>query len=99
MDKIFEIYRPSVYEDRLNQCEILSNISQFIPIIEEKAKAKELIQPFAIILTQDCDLNSDFSNRKNRFFKDVEDSPLFLPSVVLLPEFCVNRKNLLSDLV
>ena len=75
-----EIYRPSDHE-RLRQGEILSGVAQYRlepeAIEAEEKEFLESIHPTAIILTQDCDLESDYKLRKE------EGEPgKFLPNVL-----------------
>lgn len=75
-----EIYRPSD-QGRLRQGEILSGVFQYklnpATIEADEKKFLEIIHPIAIILTQDCDLESDYKLRRE------EDDPRkFLPNVL-----------------
>lgn len=75
-----EIYRPSDQE-RLRQGEILSGVVQYkldpVSIEAEEKEFLKITHPFAIILTQDCDLESDYKLRREE-----SDPGKFLPNVL-----------------
>jgi hypothetical protein len=86
-DKV-PIYRASDSESPLRQGEILTNITQFKPTnfdneSLENIEFERIIHPFAIIVTQDCDLDWDykarFSNNANRKIPN----PKLLNSIIL----------------
>ncbi|MDZ4657709.1 MAG: hypothetical protein SH868_09060 [Bythopirellula sp.] len=59
-----------IYERPLSswlcQGEIIANLHQpFIEIVDEVRKARELIHPFAVVMSQDCDLEWDFKARQS----------------------------------
>ncbi len=66
------IYESSVLDGALRQAEIVSDIVQVklqSGEQENKPPGVELVHPFAVILSQDCDLNWDFKARQeNRQF-------------------------------
>lgn len=71
-------------EEQLRQGEILSDLTQVKLDVDSLGRNEpafiEVSHPFVIILTQDCDLESDYRARKS------EDDPIkFLPSVLLCP--------------
>jgi len=61
------IYRASRAEEQLHQGEIVSNVIQTHPIVTTLGNANpdfaEIVHPLAVVLTQDCDLESDFLRR------------------------------------
>ncbi len=74
------IYTPSV-SGKLRQGEILSNITQIIlsPADDEgNFPAEEMVHPYCIVVSQDCDLEQDFNNR----FEHVNQSKQ-IPTVLL----------------
>jgi len=62
------IYKTSVAGDRIRQGEILSNVLQVHLSLETLTAAEPVADfkkhPFAIVLTQDCDLEQDFERRQ-----------------------------------
>jgi hypothetical protein len=65
------IYRASNDKEALRQGEILTGIIHFKPVPDEsspdleKTQFKPIVYPYAIIVTQDCDLEWDYSARQN----------------------------------
>ncbi len=72
MDSIPKIYAPSQNTDRLWQGEIVTNLIQVRINLEDvlvtepsqQAHLRNQVHPWAIIVTQDCDLEWDFQARK-----------------------------------
>jgi hypothetical protein len=66
------IYRASDEKEALRQGEILTGLIQFIPVYNEsspeleKIQFKPIIHPYAIIVSQDCDLDWDYTARQNQ---------------------------------
>jgi len=79
------IYQSSIKNSSLRQGEILTNLVQYTPILSEISGDSEelpfapIIYPYAIVVTQDCDLDWDYKARKNN---NVPPSKL-LNSVIL----------------
>jgi hypothetical protein len=79
------IYQASRQGSSLRQGEILTNVIQYNPVTHELSRdAEELpfervIHPYAIIITQDCDLDFDY---KARFASETQESKL-LNSILL----------------
>ena len=60
------IYLPSTEGQALRQSEILSNLRQPVPVSvssEDEATVELVIHPYALLVTQDCDLDWDFKAR------------------------------------
>ena len=55
----------NIQKDRICQWEILKDISFFVWNPENKKIAEEIILPYSIVFTQDCDLSEDYKQRKN----------------------------------
>jgi len=78
------IYQPSKKDFSLRQGEILTGVVQYNPVIEQiSLELQELpftpiSHPYAIIVTQDCDLDWDYKARKNS-----SNSAKILNSIVL----------------
>ena len=86
------IYSPSQPDTPLKQGEIVSNLPQFVLTPDSfnskqdlEAKIFKRTHPWAIVLTQDCDLEGDFRERK----KDKPRSHKLIPSVL----FCEVRTS------
>jgi hypothetical protein len=79
------IYQPSTKDGSLRQGEILTNVVQYNPVANELSlEAQELsfepvVHPYAIIVTQDCDLDWDYRARQS---SNIQSSKL-LNSVIL----------------
>ncbi|BAY94955.1 MULTISPECIES: hypothetical protein [unclassified Tolypothrix] len=64
------IYRASDEKEALRQGEILTGVIQFIPVPNEaspeldKTQFKPIIHPYAIVVSQDCDLDWDYKARQ-----------------------------------
>lgn len=78
-------------ETRLNQGDILQNI-ECIESIQEKdgiITVSKIAFPLVIVLTQDCDLNSDFRSREKNKTKNPSDQTIehdkYLFSVIVAP--------------
>ncbi|MCH8852072.1 MAG: hypothetical protein IID41_05405 [Planctomycetes bacterium] len=71
-------------EEQLRQGEILSDLIQVKLDVESLGKKEpafiEGSHPLAIVMTQDCDLESDYRARRSR-----DDPVTFLPNVLLCP--------------
>jgi hypothetical protein len=66
------IYQPSIIDSPLRQGEILSNVIQYkldpstlSPEDTESSLAQQILHSYAIIVTQDCDLDWDYRSRKS----------------------------------
>jgi hypothetical protein len=65
------MYRASNEKEALRQGEILTGIIQFVPIPAESSsdekniQFKSILHPYAIIITQDCDLDWDYTARQS----------------------------------
>jgi hypothetical protein len=61
------IYQPSVKKSSLRQGEILTNVVQYCPVMsdssDEGISFTRIIHPYAIVITQDCDLDWDYEAR------------------------------------
>lgn len=87
MDKA-PIYKASDSKSPLRQGEILTNITQYKPTNFNDESSTDidfqpLIHPYAIIVTQDCDLDWDYKARFNDDQKLEISSPKFLNSIIL----------------
>jgi len=66
------IYRASNDKEALRQGEILTGLIQVKPVASESSpnldqiQFKRIVHPYAIIVTQNCDLDWDYSARQNR---------------------------------
>jgi len=79
-----EVYARSNPSGPLRHCEIISNIRQIIPTpgaswSGEVPRIEIIKHPFAVILSQDCDLTQDFDARS----AETPDPNLMLSSVLL----------------
>ncbi|MBH8566137.1 hypothetical protein I8748_28940 [Nostoc sp. CENA67] len=65
------IYQPSLKNTSLRQGEILTNVVQYNPVASEISRETEelpynkIIHPYAIVVTQDCDLDWDYRARQS----------------------------------
>lgn len=65
------IYQPSIENASLRQGEILTDVVQYNPVASELSRESEelsfepVIHPYAIIVTQDCDLDWDYRARQS----------------------------------
>lgn len=79
------IYQQSIKNTSLRQGEILTNVVQYNPVASElSVEAQELsfepvVHPYAIIITQDCDLDWDYRVRQSSNIQ----LPKLLNSVIL----------------
>ncbi|MCU0550128.1 MAG: hypothetical protein MUC48_12330 [Leptolyngbya sp. Prado105] len=79
------IYQPSIKGSSLRQGEILTNVVQYNPVVSELSREveelsfKQVIHPYAIVVTQDCDLDWDYRARQN----GAAQLPKLLNSVIL----------------
>ena len=88
---------------RICQGDIFSDIEFIERIIERKGKIEvsKIIFPLVVVLTQDCDLESDFLSRWSRKKKPEENNDKFLLSVLVAPIYNAEHVYLgehLSDL-
>ena len=61
------VYVPISAGDRLFQGEILANVvERVVSGSGEKLGAREIVHPFAVLVTQDCDLEQDHRARSKR---------------------------------
>lgn len=66
------IYRASNEKEAFRQGEILTGVIQFKPVPNElspnleNTKFKPIVHPYGIIVTQDCDLDWDYTARQNQ---------------------------------
>lgn len=65
------IYRPSLFTEALRQGEILSDLKQLKPVSSSPEdnqnstiRIREVIHPYCIVVSQDCDLDWDFRARE-----------------------------------
>jgi hypothetical protein len=64
------IYQPSVKNISLRQGEILTNVVQYFPVSSEEPQVlgepsfDVIVHPYAIVVTQDCDLDWDYRARQ-----------------------------------
>ncbi|MEQ8752421.1 MAG: hypothetical protein RID09_02730 [Coleofasciculus sp. G1-WW12-02] len=71
------IYQPSIKNASLRQGEILTDVVQYNPVVSELSREAEelsfepVIHPYAIIVTQDCDLDWDYRARQSNDFKKI----------------------------
>jgi hypothetical protein len=58
------IYQPSIKKSSLRQGEILTNVVQYCPVVtdisDQEVSFTRIIHPYAIVVTQDCDLDWDY---------------------------------------
>jgi len=76
------IYQASGQDSSLRQGEILTNVIQYNPVLSQDAEEltfERVIHPYAIIITQDCDLDFDY---KARFVSETQVSKR-LNSIIL----------------
>ncbi len=65
------IYQPSVKNISLRQGEILTNVVQYFPVssaapqVSEEPSFDVIVHPYAIVATQDCDLDWDYRARQS----------------------------------
>lgn len=59
------VYIPSAHDDRLRQGEVLSDLVEWNIVFNDQgeAEADHVDHPFAVIVTQDCDLEQDYRAR------------------------------------
>ncbi|RUT10243.1 hypothetical protein DSM106972_007380 [Dulcicalothrix desertica PCC 7102] len=66
------IYRASGEKEALRQGEILTGVVEFKPIVVrpnstlEDIKFEQILHPYAVIVSQDCDLDWDYTARQNK---------------------------------
>ena len=64
-------YQPSLKNTSLRQGELLSNLIQYSPVASEISSEggdlafEQIIHPYAIVVTQDCDLDWDYRARQS----------------------------------
>ena len=72
----------------LRQCEILTNVIRVVPVLDTISLPLPTVAllpvPFALVLTQDCDLDQDFAVR---FTKPNPASDKLIPSILLAEVF------------
>ena len=65
-----KIYTPSLLDGPIRQGEIFSNLTQIKldldTIDSDKSRANPVTHPFAIVVSQDCDLDWDYDSRKHQ---------------------------------
>ena len=83
------IYRASIATERLRQCEILSNLVQLIPHNDDPSIIDQIIRTNIIILSQDCDLHSDYDERLNKQSGEEFDETKLLPNLLLVELFAI----------
>ncbi len=98
MSKLYE----DNWVDGLQQGEILRDVRQYNPVtIDDKLKIETIEYPLAIVMSQDCDLEQDYTQRRS---PNPEKQHRILANVLLcrirllkdfFPEFC--RINSLSS--
>lgn len=79
----YPVYIPCIANDRVHQAEIISDLTQWVPELDAAGKPAQLrprVHPFAIVMTQDCDLEQDFRERSKG--ADERDNDRLLPSVL-----------------
>jgi hypothetical protein len=64
------IYQPSNRNISFRQGEILTNVTQYNPVVADSAATQELsfdsiLHPYVIVVTQDCDLDWDYRARQS----------------------------------
>jgi hypothetical protein len=65
------IYQPSNRNTSLKQGEILTNVTQYRPVVDELSQDLQelsfetILHPYAIVVTQDCDLDWDYTARQD----------------------------------
>ncbi len=84
MNQTVDIYRPSNPEEQLRQCEIMSNLVHLVPRTDNPETTDQITIRYILLLSQDCDLNQDFNNRKENKNKLTEQLP-YLIFVELYP--------------
>ncbi|HBE20471.1 MAG TPA: hypothetical protein DEG17_21140 [Cyanobacteria bacterium UBA11149] len=87
------IYQPSIKKTSLRQGEILTDVIQYNPVVSELSiEAEELsfqavIHPYAIVVTQDCDLDWDYRARQT-----INSQPSKLLNSIILCEIATARE-------
>ncbi|NOT93220.1 hypothetical protein [Ferruginibacter sp.] len=81
-------YTKTKDKKRFNQGDILKDISLFVLTGSGELQVSEINLEYAIVVSQDCDLEHDYNNRNNPAKKD-EDK--FLPNILLLPAYLATK--------
>lgn len=79
-------------ENRMCQGDILEDVEYQSPkFLEDQIEIDRIILPYAVILTQDCDLKQDYDNRINNTTL-VQDK--FLQSILICPAYLAEQVRL-----
>lgn len=104
MAELSPIYRPSIGDNLscLRQGEIVSNVVHWRVVTESigigsEPRFEPVLHPYAILMTQDCDLAQDFSTRLKLQESDKTLPCLLfcevLPAEELLPRIATNKRE------
>lgn len=79
--------------NRIRQGDIYRNVEYIEYVKEEKGilEISKIIYPYIIVLTQDCDLEQDFKNRKEKREKPEKTQDKYLFSVLVAPLFNIEH--------
>ncbi len=81
------IYRPSDTSGALRQGEILSGVYQYrrslLSLKSRTHELEEILHPYALVMSPDCDLEQDFAERTGQSKKEGQSDKL-IPDVLLL---------------
>lgn len=74
--------------ERLHQGDIFRDLTviESIDEINSELIVKEKRLQYAIVITQDCDLEQDYKNRRNEN-RDYSNTDKFLPSILICPAY------------
>ncbi len=84
-----EVVTKTYYDNSgaINQCDIFKNV-EFVEYVKENDEVLEIskiVFPLAIVLTQACDLQQDYSARRKIEIEKVGNQDKFLISVIVAP--------------
>ena len=85
--QVVKQYMKSETKTRFHQGDILKDVSLII-YTGIDAQISEINLDYAIVVSQDCDLEHDYNNRNNA---DKKDEDKFLPNILLLPAYLDNK--------
>jgi hypothetical protein len=66
------IYKTSDEKEAIRQGEILTSVTQFKPVPDQSSSSfenisfRQILHPYAIVVSQDCDLDWDYTARQNQ---------------------------------
>lgn len=94
-----QIYRASNQSEALRQGEILTGVIQLNPVLNEVSPSfddielQEKIHPYAIIISQDCDLDWDYKARQNNSQSNKLLNSIILCEVYTAQDIRSNKTN------